>query len=82
MQHTIGRIEYAMAFITPKYGEPVGTRNSSVAPSRGINPTIHRTTSRRSTTELRLAPFINHEDSRCGNLPWVVMPRLHESGPF
>ena len=55
MQYHTDRIANNMAF-----GKRVaGKRNSSVGPSWGIDLTTHRTMTRRSTTQLHLAPSVS-----------------------
>ena len=55
MHHSIDRITDSRDYLINR-GILAGTRNSSMCPLRGIDPTTHRTMSGRSTTELHLAP--------------------------
>ena len=57
------------AFVINEREALAGTRNSSIALTHGIDPTTHRTKSRRSTTELHLAPNIFY---------FLFQPVLHD----
>ena len=55
MHHPEKKIAHTTAFVTTSCGALAGTRNNSMGPSLWIDPTTHRITSGRSSTELHFA---------------------------